>query len=338
MFIGYLTTLKKPGELAEIIAVACAYKGIPFIYLNPKDIVVDQKKVTGRILVGDKWQRATVPLPKFIDISPYCFKMSPDKLNFLRENSVLSDTGENRFNKVRLQNLLLEDENFKHLVIPTKTVKSLEDIIDYLNKYNHTILKPQSGQFGIGVISLKKRGDKYELKYNNKEKIITYADLLNIYNEGISSKPYIIQQFIDSITKGGYPFDCRINMEKNDQGEWVIAKKFIRIGINQKVVSNISRGGGVSETKPFLKANFNQKYIEIENKLKEIGKTLPKKIEELRGIRLVRMGIDLGINTNGDVFLFEVNSSPGTSQLRDKAALLRVDFYSYMLKTLSENK
>ncbi|TXL66681.1 hypothetical protein FHP05_04670 [Cerasibacillus terrae] len=335
MFIGYLTTIKKPGELPELIAVACAYKGIPFVYLNPKDIKINEETVRGRIFINNKWKRATVPLPKFIDISPYCFKMPREKLEFLRKNTVLSDTGENRFNKVNLQKLLLKDKQFKELVIPTKSIETFEDVKEFLDRYNQIILKPISGQFGNGVISIMKEEESFLLKYDDTEERINGVELKSFYNDKVNSKQYIVQKYINSITKGGYPFDCRINMEKNEKGNWVIARKFIRVGIGQKVVSNISRGGGVSDTKPFLKANFYDKHHQIEQRLKNIGKKLPNKIEELRNITLVRMGIDLGIDSDGSVYLFEINSSPGTTQLRDQAALLRTDYYSYVINKLS---
>jgi len=156
-------------------------------------------------------------------------------------------------------------------------------------------------------------------------------EFYNFYMEEIHDNKYIIQKFIDSRSVQGHPYDCRINVEKNGEGEWTLARKFIRIGIGQKVVSNISQGGGVSNTIPFLKSNFPKEYLKIERKLEEVGKIIPKKVEELRGTTLMTLAIDVGIDKNGEVYIFEVNSAPGTTQLRDRIALIRSDYYKYVL-------
>src|SRR5690625_3302422 len=97
MNIGYLSPSKKPNVLAELIAIACSYKGISFIYLTPKNIKPDSETVKGLMFLNNEWKKVSLPLPEFIDISPYCFRrLSKNQLAFLRENTMLSDTGERR--------------------------------------------------------------------------------------------------------------------------------------------------------------------------------------------------------------------------------------------------
>src|SRR5699024_4287862 len=193
-------------------------------------------------------------------------------------------------------------------------------------------LKPIGGSFGDNIyICEKKDADCYRLKFKNTEKILTLDEFKIYYEDNIEGNRYIIQKYIDSSTVQGNPFDCRICVEKNGDGEWVLAKKFIRIGIGQKAVSNISKGGGVSATVPFLKFNFGDKWREVENKLMAVAVTLPKKIEQLRDYSLMTMGIDIGIDKQGNVYVFEVNSSPGTSQSAYETSLYRSQYYKYVL-------
>src|SRR5699024_1011297 len=92
------------------------------------------------------------------------------------------------------------------------------------------------------------------------------------------------------------------------------------------------KGGGVSATEPFLKFNFGDKWSEVENKLVSVAITLPPKIEELRNYNLMTLGIDVGIDKLGNVYVFEVNSSPGASQSALEVSLYRSQYYKYKLK------
>ncbi len=108
-------------------------------------------------------------------------------------------------------------------------------------------------------------------------------------------------------------------------------KKYIRIGIGQKVISNVNQGGGISEPKPFLKANFGDQWKEIDEKLNNLGKTLPYKIEDLRQTHIMSLGIDVGIDKTGELYVFESNSAPSTKALKAEVTMLRTDYYKYIV-------
>jgi len=331
-FVGYMRNYKSPSSLARLIAIFCKSYGIELIYLRPNDITATSKFVNGEIFLNNKWHKVEVPLPRFIDISQYCFKKFDKKTyKFLLDNTILSDNNQIRLNKMELQLRLQKDKQFKDLIIPSKIAQNYEDVIEFLVNYKKIILKPLSGQFGSNVFQISNIGSKFIVVYENEEKEISEEDLVKFINDLISKRRYLLQKYIHSKTKQGYPFDCRINVEKNFKGEWETARIFIRIGIGQKVVSNLSQGGGVSQLKPFLKSNFKEYREDINKKINEIANTLPYKIELLRKCTLMTIGIDLGIDLNGKVYLFETNGAPGTKQLRAEVALLRSSYYKYVL-------
>ena len=332
MKIGFMRNNKNPTELAKLVSITSKSYGIDVIYLRPKDVDMLNGKVSGKIFINNKWIQIQTELPKFIDISRFCFKRkNREIINYLRENTILSDDGRISFNKKRLQEKLSEDPKFKNLVIPSKIANEFDDILNFVEDYKKIVLKPVSGQFGDGIYILIKDDKNYRLLFKDNEEILSKQEIHNFFNEKIKGKRYLIQKYINSKTRQGYPFDCRINVEKNGKGEWETARKFIRIGIGQKVVSNISQGGGVSNVKPFLKTNFGDKWKQIINDIDEIANTLPYKIEQLRETELMTLGIDIGIDSDGKVYLFETNSAPGTTQLRAEVALLRAQYYNFVL-------
>lgn len=333
MKIGFMRNNKNPTELATLVSITSKAHGIDVIYMRPRDVDMINGKVNGKIFVNNNWIKIRTELPKFIDISRFCFKRkNREIIDYLRDNTILSDDGKISYNKKKLQEKLSEDPKFKDLVIPSTIANEVEDILNFMENNKKIVLKPISGQFGDGIYILIREEEHYKLLYQNNEEILSEHEIHQFFNENIKGNRYLIQKYINSKTKQGYPFDCRINVEKNGRGEWVTARKFIRIGIGQKVVSNISQGGGVCEVKSFLVANFNDKWKEIYQNLNEIANTLPYKMEQLRETKLMTLGIDVGIDSDGKLYLFETNSAPGTTQLRAEVAMLRADYYNFVLK------
>src|SRR5699024_12225950 len=90
MIVGFMRNFRKPSYLAKLVAVVSKYQGIELIYLRPSDVNVKKGTVNGRMFIDNSWVSVEVPLPKFIDISPYCFKQKNRKIiEYLRKNTIL---------------------------------------------------------------------------------------------------------------------------------------------------------------------------------------------------------------------------------------------------------
>lgn len=332
MYIGLMRNLKNPSHLSNTIAVLANGYGIKLIYMRPKDINIEKGTVDGKILLGNKWHGIKTKIPSFIDISSFCFKKrNMGVIRYLRNKTRLSETGLNRVNKNKLQKILNEDNDFKYLVIPTKVIERFEDIMEFIDDFKTIVIKPLGGQFGRRVFSVEKTTERYKLLYKDTEEVLSIDELKSFYMDEIASGKFIVQKYIHSKTLNNHPFDCRINVEKGGTGEWEIARIYMRVGIGQKVVSNLGQGGIVSDSKSFLKANYKDNWQDIYSSLIKVAHTLPKRIEELRKSELMTLGIDIGIDRDGSIYLFEVNSAPGTTNLRAQAAIRRVEYYKYKL-------
>lgn len=331
-----MTAFNKPTELAKITSLISRAYNIEVIYLRPKDVMIEESKVKGQVFIDNVWKEKITEIPDFIDVTPYCFKkVNIEKMNYIKEKTFLSDNRKNVISKIRLQNLLKEDKDFSNLIIPTHTLKEADDIVHYLDEYGTIVIKPLRGLRGRGVYILKKKDNKYLIGFQTNEKEVDKSQIHTFFENEIKGKSYIIQKYVQSRTKYGDPFDCRVHVEKGQDGRWQTAKKYIRIGIGQKVISNVNQGGGISEPKPFLKANFGEFWEEIDEKLNEIAATLPNKIEELRGTHIMSLGIDIGIDSDGKLYLFEVNDGPSTAALISEVAYHRSNYYKYILEKLN---
>lgn len=323
---------KKPSKFARLLSKTTGYYGIELIYCNPTDVKIEEGIIHGKILKNNKWENKTVPIPPFIDVNTYCFKYK-EEMNFLNQKSLLSSYG--RFGtKEKVYQMLENDGEFKHILIPSQSIKTFEEFHSFLNNHKQIIVKPKNGQKGKGIYLFSIEKDSYIISFDNQENTVSSMDLKGFFQDNIQPRNYVFQKYIESKSEAGDPFDCRIRLEKNGNGEWSVPIYLVRIGTNQKVVSNVAQGGSVSTLTPFLKANYGENWKEIRDSIKRIGKTLPYKIEKLSK-QATSMGIDIGINKQGELYLFEVNSAPGVEFGTGEIASIKADYYDYILNKIS---
>ena len=338
MLVGYMDVYKNPTLVATATAIMGAHYNIEIVYFNPKNIDMDKGLINGRQYRNNKWRPVTTKIPALIDAGSKTFNKSFNEntkeiISYLKQNTVLTLDKKGTPNKERLQHLLFQDSNFAHLVIPSKNLISMNILEEFLIKYDSIILKPIYGRQGKGIYSLRKQGEKYILSYGTEESNLNYTELKKFYEKYLVEKKYLVQKMINSKTNEGYPFDCRIVVQKNRTGKWTIGKMFFRIGTGQKVVSNTFQGGSTSDPKPFLKANFGSKWNDVYKKLEEVALTLPYKFEEIKGTPTMDLGLDMGIDENGDLYLFEINHGAAMKRLASISARLRLEYYQYLIET-----
>lgn len=321
---------KSPQKFVRLLAKTAKYYNIDLVYCHPLDVDIKKEILHGKVLENNIWVEKEVPIPAYIDLNSYCYKYKA-VTNFLKTKSKLSAPA--RFgSKDIVYNKLLSDGEFSHIIIPSEYLDNFQVFKDFIGKYKEIILKPKSGHKGEGIYMVSLLDNGYKLIYGNNEEVLNSLEMERFINKEILTRSYLCQKYINSRTKSGDPFDCRIRLEKNGKGRWEVAIYLIRIGSNQKVVSNVAQGGSVNKLTPFLKFNYGENWREIRNAVKDIGRNLPEKMEEIFNKESSCLGIDVGIDTDGSVYLFETNSAPGMEFGEADLANIKVDYYNYVLK------
>lgn len=332
MLVGYMRNFRSPKFMADIIRAVAKSKNIDLLYFNAKDVNIEKNIIKGLLYIDNTWKRIDSRIPEVIDVSASCLKHK-NVINYLSQKAYLTENGNKRLSKDFLQEELVKDNKLKKYVIPSSNCNSLQVIDEFLNLYDEVVIKPVYSERGKGIYKIKKSDNGgYLIGHNKKQKKISNLELKDLYTNTISKRKHVIQKCINSKTLQGDPFDCRIHLEKNGLGNWEIAKSFIRIGIGQQVISNVNQGGGLSNTPVFLKSNYPDSYDDLSRRINEAGMKLAKKIEKLRGIELATLGLDVGITLDEELYVFEANSAPDPSFLKAEVAMLRTDYYQFLLK------
>ncbi|MDR2054581.1 MAG: YheC/YheD family protein [Desulfovibrio sp.] len=239
-----------------------------------------------------------------------------------------------------------KDTVFKHLendellnkyvidYISTNSVEDTQSCIDFIDKYHNVIIKITFGTQGIDIVHVKKCTHEYNITDDTSEYTVSHNDLIEMINKIFCNKRYIVQQYIHSKTSTGMPFDIRLHVCRGRNARWRIARIYVRIGVNKKVTSNIAYGGGICDTLSFLKAHFKSVDISnsIYNRLIELGNILPDRLQSnyASNIMFSAFGIDVGLDTEGKIYIFEVNTGPGSKFLFIEHARYLAEFAVYL--------
>ncbi len=194
--------------------------------------------------------------------------------------------------------------------------RGIDDIGAMIDKYGYLFLKSSGGSGGKGVFALEKcdRGFCcwYYRKGLHQKRYVSDLGGLRTELKKIGLKPdkIIIQQGIRLIKYENRLMDLRVLMVKGKEEIWDAVYNQARVAQKKMVITNASLGGEVMRYNDIYPA-LQKKYsgIPSEKKIKEICKTIACHIEKEFG-PFGEIGIDIGVDETGKVWLLEANSKP----------------------------
>lgn len=328
--VGMLRTRRNPGLVAKTVAYICDHNNIQFFYFTLEDVDIKREKINGKSLRNGSWVNKEFDYPTIIDNEPMN-KLNNEIYTILKQKSIF--TTKPIGSKSKVFNLLYKNqEDFKDILIPYKIVKDKQDVLTLIKNWKTVLLKPSISNQGRNIFAIERVEKGFNFIDDNKKTFVFEENFeQEIYNI-VLSKEYICQPFIISKTKEGNPFDVRLHVRKNSKGEWSKVKIYPRIGLGKNITANISQGGATSLIVPFLKDQYKNNWKEIKKKIDTLCLNFPNKFEKMYSYKFDALGIDLGIDLNGKLWLFEVNTYPGQQFFKAESSEMRVEYYKYLLK------
>ena len=339
--VGLLRPDKTPPKLCKTIAAMAQERHVKVVYFNPGNVDVEHGLVRGRVLHDDTWVSTVTRIPDIVDVSTYCFKRTnAEVMEYLQAHSFLTDDRSNRITKRELPGLLAKDPEFAQYSIEAARVRNAENLATFIRRQKECVVKPVYSQRGADVyrVGYDADADAFQVGFKTGAKRFSRDEFISFAQEHFLSRPHIVQQYISSRSAAGDPFDCRVHVEKDKNNRWQVARMFVRIGIGQQVISNVNQGGGIADVGPFFKANRPDCWEEIIAKLNHLAQTLPYYYEGLRGRRLIQLGIDVGVDAQGGLHVFEINSSPSAESHKAEVAMLRLGHYRWLYEHVVKGK
>jgi len=288
-----------------------------FIFSN-RDVSIQNKMIRGYVPSETGWQTRRFGWPDVV--IDRCRKGLEGYREF-RRRKLFVYANSPYTNKLNATKLFANEEKTKKW-IPESVVYSPKQLAEMIKKHKILYIKPGNGTGGRSIVKVRRTETGYDLlgttrSHGRREvHFKTLSGLTAWLNrwanvEKIRNGVFMIQQGLNLELTPGCVADMRLLIQKNEVGKWDVTGEGMRIGRKNSPVSNLHGGGHAAPAKSFLTERFGQaKTKEIMQECYRLAHQVVGVIEKNFG-KMMEMGLDIGIDVNGDVWLIEVNPKPG---------------------------
>ena len=284
--------------------------------VTPDGVKPDRDWVEGYVLSGKRWAVARYPVPDVVydRIQSRSWERRPSAQRakqFLRSLPHVKYFNEGFFDKWALYQKMASHETLAQYLPVTRQLTGPQSLKAFLEEHGSTFLKPTEGSQGKGIVRVRRLRGMYEWRRGGRDHRTHRFDTLY---QGIARiqrrKRYIMQPDLHLATVGGSPFDVRILMQKDGTGMWKRTKIYVRVAPKGRLTSNLSRGGTAMGLGWVLRYRFGKARRRVRASIDQAAKTIVHALDEVFDSPLGELGLDLGIDRRGRVWLIEVNAKP----------------------------
>ncbi|RBW69350.1 YheC/YheD family protein [Bacillus taeanensis] len=286
----------------------------------PEAIDLKEKIITGKRYDQSKqtWINERFPIPTFIYdrcfySTRHLYKRNYPIVQWLKNEAVF--LGHGLPNKWAVYQSLKKSPFISYMLPLTVRIKNPKEVVNLLNLKHKIVLKPESGSQGKGIFFFwyKDRIPVCQTHINGCIQTHTFQSLKEFQEwlkKRLSKTKYIAQDFLSLLNEKQQPFDIRILIQKNENGQWVERGRGLRVGKKGSLISNIHNGGIIHKFEHWFYSLPFWKQAKVHQQIENIKTFVPSLLEKKFG-PLFEVGIDIGVDEQGHVWLLEVNSKPG---------------------------
>lgn len=301
----------------------CGSAGAVGYLFTSQGIDWEKNLAKGYFFAGESWEARLVPFPNVVyDRLPTRKSESRPENKLakerLRQDYLIPWFNPGFFNKLDIFELLKDSPHAEKYLPETRLFTSVAEARRLLDKHGSIYLKPVNGTLGIGIrqVIAEFPGSTCYCRFKDQSgssKLLKFNSLYALTSKMFGKrglKNLLIQQRIVLLKVDGRPVDFRVHANKDGKGKWqvsAIAGKKAGFG---SITTHVRNGGDVHT----LEELFGKKgAAEYERKLTRAALELSEILEERLGGTAGEFGFDFGVDRDGIVWLFEVNSKPGRS-------------------------
>lgn len=286
------------------------------VVVSPEGVEPGRDWIEGYVLSGKRWALVKYPIPDVVydRIQARSWERRPKSQRAKQYFLSLPDVkcfNEGFFDKWALYQRMIGHEALADYLPTTRQLTGPASLKAFLDEHKSTFLKPTEGSQGKGILRVRKVKGMYEWRRGGRTHRTGRFDSLY---QGVARvqrrKRYIMQPDLQLATLRGAPFDIRIVMQKDGTGEWKRTKMYARVAARGSLTSNLSRGGTSFYLGSVLKIRFGRARRRVRARIDQAAKTIVHALDEVFDSPLGELGLDLGVDRRGRVWLIEVNAKP----------------------------
>lgn len=324
--VGVFTTLdnsnfihpfgQRTAEISKLLSYAKKYGVFMFVF-SPEQIRFEDELISGLFYENGKWVSKTIPFPQVIyDRIPNRRTERKDMIqevkNRLAKDYRIPWFNTGFFSKWEVYRKLDIHATSSQYLPETIEQPSKQKIAAFLEKYGQVFIKPKNSSRGLGIQQIIQKEDGVYCRFHEKgqNKLRRYKTLEDLMTHQLDEELYphlILQQGIQLLEYENRPFDFRIHTNKDARGQWQVSAIAAKVAGEGSVTTHVTYGGEIKT----LHELFADKAKDYLDKLSRVSIMLSKIIEQQLDGDIGELGLDIGIDNEERIWLFEANAKPG---------------------------
>ena len=318
------------GDVEEVFittAISSGHQAYVFIASN---VNFETRRIVGKTIEKGNIVEREFEFPDVIQ-NRLAVK-SDDKDIYMKLSEEIPFTSNRIGTKKQVDTKLSKIEGLEKYVLNVESCDSLSILLNFLKEFKKIILKPSSGNQGKGIFTVENSDGGFIVKNLNIKQQIESSQISDFFDKNIKNKSYTISKFFKSETNNGLSTVFRMHITRGELGRWKLIKFFPYININNNLdITNGMQGALITtREKMFLEEFYPESYKKIMVEVNDIFKKFTHAFQRQYAWRLDALGLDLGINQNGEIVIFEVNAGPGVGFMAYPVAKAQVKYYEWL--------
>ncbi|WNR42123.1 YheC/YheD family endospore coat-associated protein [Paenibacillus roseipurpureus] len=291
-------------ESIELYNKAAEELGLIPFYMTLRH--VGTKSALGLSYENHTYMLKRLPIPKVIHNRAMTLTMSSQrKIQQMAKISHIFN-GQTRYDKLFIHRLLRKQKDATDFLPKTITC-SFNNLIKALLTYPSFFVKPTSSSVGKGILRVTAMPDaKWQVCWQDQvPRLLDAQKTYDFILQKTRGKKYLIQEAISLAMHEGRPYDLRVTVQRGDRGVWQVSGIAGKVAAKDRHVTNLARGGTAMRCETlFVASGFDprKKREEVEQAALQIAESLSGQIPSISDV-----GMDIGIDDQGDIWLIEVN-------------------------------
>lgn len=324
--------------LEKLVAAASEQKALGYLF-RLDEVDFEDGTVLGYIKTSDGWKRRRLPLPDVIYDQMVSRKRERSK-GYAELREQLSNLYGQRifndgfFDKWTVHDWLQQDKSLRPHIPQTVRYTQAAVAVSFLQRFPVTFLKPVHGSLGLGIVRIVRHPDgSYNYDVNRAKQPPMHGsspnvqEVVKVFRSRLAARPYVLQQGIALAQYQDRPFDIRILLQRDGSGEWRRTKMFARVAKVGDFTSNISSGGEALPVHTVFTEVFKRQAQAkaCQRELMHVTRRVTEVMEKSSGKVFGEMGLDIGVDQTGHIWVIEANSKPWKSPTTEKGRQDLVD-------------
>lgn len=296
-----------------------------------KNIDFENKKIVGKTLENNEIVEKTFDFPDVVQ-NRLAVK-EEDMAAYLKLAEMVPFTSNRIGNKEFVYKVMSKIESLKKYLIEVKDLKNIDDLKQMCQTHEKVICKPTASNQGKGIISVQLKGEEYLVKKMDNALSMSGQELIDYFQQHLS-KGYTISPFFKSETHLGQTTVFRMHLTRGKEGKWQLIKFFPYVNLDKNIDITNGMLGALITTREqlFLEQYYPTSFEKINAELKLLFSEFTQNFQKQYAWRLDSIGLDLGINQQGEIFIYEVNVGPGVGFMAYPVACAQVEYYEWLVQ------